>query len=70
MTGLPRSHDNTRNQDDWVSVLLLAFDHVSTDLRSGKPFGPRALEDMLKVQRRAEAFVNNLNERLPIVEDE
>lgn len=70
MNGLPRAHENTRRQDDWVAVLIAAFENVNGDLRAGKPFGAKATADMLKLQGRAKAFIDSLNERLPVVEDE
>lgn len=70
MNGLPRAQDETRPQDAFNLVILRGIENMTTALRRGDPFSERALNDMLALDRRLQAFSAALHHRLPVTEDE
>lgn len=70
MAGLPRAKDTTRPQDAFALVVVGGVERMTTALRRGDPFGEKALQDMLALQRRLAAFSDALDARMPLTEDE
>ena len=70
MSGLPREKDTTKGQDAFSLVLLGGVERMTHSLRRGNPFTEKALNDMLALDRRLNAFSDALHSRLPIVEEE
>lgn len=70
MSGLPRSKDETRPQDAFTIIVLGGIETLTHRLRRGDPFSEKALNDMLALQRRLDAFSAALDSRLPLVEDD
>ena len=69
MTGLPRTKDTSRPQDAWALFVCGGVERLTTALRRGDPFSERALQDMLQLDRRLDAFHTALHDRLPLTEE-
>lgn len=69
MTGLPRTKDETRPQDAFAVMILGGIETLTHRLRRGDPFSEKALQDMLQLDRRLNAFSDALHSRLPLTED-
>lgn len=66
MPGLPRTNDQTRPGDAWAIMVVGGVERLTYSLRKGEPFSDRALNDMLQLQRRLQAFSDALDMRLGI----
>ena len=66
--GLPRMKDNSRPQDAWTLLVCGGIERLTQSLLRGDAFSERALQDMLKMDRRLNAFHNALNDRLKFTE--
>lgn len=69
MSGLPRAKDETRPQDAFSVMVLGGVESLTHRLRRGDPFSEKALQDMLKLESRLQAFSDALHGRLPLTED-
>ncbi len=74
--GLPRAQDNDRPQDAWSIMVLGGIERLTHSLRRGDAYTMKALNDMLTLQRRLQAFSDALTMRLEqarepeVIEDE
>lgn len=70
--GLPRAKDETRPQDAFGLMVLSGVERLTTALRRGDPFSPKALADMQQLQRRLAAFTEALDARVvqQMIEDD
>ena len=66
--GLPRVKDNSRPQDAWTLLVCGGIERLTHALMRGDSFSERALQDMMKMDRRLNAFSNALNDRLKLTE--
>lgn len=69
MAGLPRAKDETRPQDAFAVMILGGIETLTHRLRRGDPFSEKALQDMLQLDRRLNAFSDALHSRMPLTED-
>ena len=70
MSGLPRAKDETRPQDAFAVMVIGGVERLTYALRRGDPFSERALNDLLALQRRLQAFSDALDARLPVTEED
>lgn len=70
MSGLPRAKDTTRPRDAWTELVCGGVERLTNALRRGDPFSERALDDMLALSRRLNAFNDALASRMPVVDDD
>ena len=64
MAGLPREKDTTRPRDAWATMVCGGVESLTYALRRGDAFTEKALQDMLALSRRLNAFNDALNARL------
>ena len=70
MAGLARTKDTTSTGDAWTLFVLGVIERVTYSLRRGDAFSEKAVNDMLKLQRRLSAFSDALDGRMPVVEED
>jgi len=70
MTGLPKVKDETRQQDAWRLFVLGGVEKMTYSLRKGDAFTERAVNDMMALQRRLQAFSDALDGRMSVVEED
>jgi hypothetical protein len=64
LTGIPRGADLTRPRNAFSMMVLEPIERMTTALRRGDPFSETALQDMLAMNRRLDAFGSALRARL------
>ncbi len=69
MTGLPRDNDTTAPQDAFNLIVVKGVEGLTNSLRRGHPFSEKALNDMVKLDRRLDAFSTALHDRMGVVEN-
>lgn len=69
MSGLPRMKDESRPRDAWMIVVCGGVERLTEALRRGDPFSEKALNDMMLLRNRLEAFNLALEARLKAKEE-
>lgn len=69
MSGLPRMKDESRPRDAWMILVCGGVEKLTEALRRGDPFSEKALNDMMLLRNRLEAFNLALEARLKAKED-
>ena len=69
MNGLPKAPDKDRPREAWEVMVLSGVERLTHSLRRGDSYSMRALNDMLALQRRLQAFSDALEMRLEQARD-
>ena len=70
MKGLPRMQDSTRPRDAWMVAVCGGVESLTHSLRRGDAYTEKALDDLIALRRRLDAFGAALDYRLSVLNEE